>query len=92
MSDNQSELAFGFVNQKTITFPELPLKYGTIIFETITFDYTVGKFVTVQSHSLSKVTRKGSPRMFENGSFLAYVKESDIGLRTFLDWDLINLR
>ena len=50
MRDNMSELAFGFVNQKAVSLPELPPKYGTIIFETVTFDYSVGKFVALQSH------------------------------------------
>ena len=57
MCDNKIELAFGFVNQKTTMFPELPLKYGTLTFETVTYDFSVGKFVALQSHKLSNVTR-----------------------------------
>ena len=85
MRENKSELAFGFVNLQTFTFPELPSKYGTITLETVAFDYSTGKFAAVQRHSLGNVTRKESPRMFENDSPFTNYKESDLGFKTVLD-------
>lgn len=87
MSEMRSEFFFGFASDDLV-WPELPIELGTLICETVRFDFATLKAKAVASHEVINIDKQ----TYENYPDSSIDTFRGQGIKTLANWDKIKLR